>query len=239
MTTWDDEKMVEYRALLSGGSDSAYLRKISVEDFILGVVGSQPGFGELLDVGCGTGWLSKALPDRQERVWQCDLVADPAVADAPRFSIQDAGALSYDTGMFDQVVASLVLPWISDLDRCCAELGRVTRAGGYLMVTIPHPFGYRTGYVTEDEFRVTDVYGQERIVEDVKIGGMVSPMTYYHRPLSRYFEAFQSGNWTVDEFHEWTIDMDEYRRVMQGRVGRIQRTDRVPLFAFFVCQKGF
>ena len=57
--------------------------------------------------------------------------------------------MSYTSNSFDVVVASLVLMWIDDLDRACRELSRVTAHGGRVVVSLVHPFSYRTGQVTE------------------------------------------------------------------------------------------
>lgn len=51
--------------------------------------------------------------------------------------VGDGAALPFATGAFDAVVAASVLEHVSDLDRCLAEIARVLRPGGELLVIVP------------------------------------------------------------------------------------------------------
>ncbi len=100
-----------------------------------------PPDGRWLDVGCGTGALSRAILDT---VTPSEVVGvDPSdgfLAYAAshtddsrvRFEIGDARELPFDAATFDAVVSGLALNFVPDPARAAAEMARVTRPGGVL-----------------------------------------------------------------------------------------------------------
>jgi ubiquinone/menaquinone biosynthesis C-methylase UbiE len=108
------------------------------------VAGESPG--KLLDVGCGAGVTALPLA---ERGWEV-VAVDPAesmVAETKRraadagmngrlvVEVGDAHDLSFDDRSFDLVVAVGVLPWLHSPAVALAELWRVLRPNGYLLIT--------------------------------------------------------------------------------------------------------
>jgi SAM-dependent methyltransferase len=93
---------------------------------------------QVLDVGCGTGSLTRAVLERSRaEVVGIDLAA-PYLAHARRqiddprasFEVQDASALPYPAGSFDAALSILVLNFIPEYRAAAAEMARVTRPGG-------------------------------------------------------------------------------------------------------------
>ena len=95
--------------------------------------------GRVLDVGCGTGSLVKALADMTHRteITGIDPVrpfveycrarfADPRIA----FDCGDALNLPYPAGVFDHTLSLLVLMFIPEPEKAASEMRRVTRPGG-------------------------------------------------------------------------------------------------------------
>jgi SAM-dependent methyltransferase len=104
---------------------------------VLGVAGALDG-ARVLDVGCGTGRFTGALERAGARVVGVD--RDPgmlAVAAAnlagPRL-VADAQRLPFASGVFDLTVALTLLEFVDEPARVVAELARVTRPGGRLLV---------------------------------------------------------------------------------------------------------
>jgi demethylmenaquinone methyltransferase/2-methoxy-6-polyprenyl-1,4-benzoquinol methylase len=108
---------------------------------------AEVGLGDsVLDVCCGTGDLSFALAGRvapEGHVVGCDfsepmldLARDKAVdRGAPvRFEWADALQLPYDGARFDAVTVGFGVRNLSDLDRGLAEMRRVLRPGGRLVI---------------------------------------------------------------------------------------------------------
>jgi SAM-dependent methyltransferase len=92
-----------------------------------------------LDVGCGTGELTRAI---LETAVPAEVVAiDPSDAflayarahsDTPRFEVGDARALPFEARTFDSVVSGLVLNFVSAPEQGVAEMARVARPGAQL-----------------------------------------------------------------------------------------------------------
>jgi SAM-dependent methyltransferase len=100
-----------------------------------------PPDGRWLDVGCGTGALSRVVLDvsaPSEVVgidpsdgflgYAASHTDDPRV----RFEIGDARQLPFEAATFDAVVSGLALNFVPDPVLAAAEMARVTRAGGVL-----------------------------------------------------------------------------------------------------------
>jgi ubiquinone/menaquinone biosynthesis C-methylase UbiE len=103
-----------------------------------------------LDVGCGPGRTAVALALAGFRVTAIDRSAEMrerALAGAAEagvgagLTIQsgDAERLDFDDDSFDLVVALGVLPYLADPQRALLEFARVTRAGGYVVVSSNNP----------------------------------------------------------------------------------------------------
>jgi SAM-dependent methyltransferase len=191
----------------------------------------------LLDVGSGNGWLLDAVRVREG--FECDCMPQATPRPRRRFSVEDVCSMSYSSNSFDVVVASLVLMWIDDIDRACRELSRVTAAGGRVVVSLVHPFSYRTGRVTETgNFEILKRYSDPFVLPNLFIAGSVGPLRYFHRPLAAYINALCSAGLRLVQMREWSLDMDDYKRHFPRGATGPTRTDRVPMYAFFCLRKA-
>jgi len=98
-----------------------------------------------LDVGCGTGALTRTILDRASPRqvigvdasdafigFARDSIRDPRV----EFRIGDAGALPVDEATLDAAVAGLVLNFVPEPAKALAEMSRAVRPGGIMSVYV-------------------------------------------------------------------------------------------------------
>lgn len=104
----------------------------------------------VLEVGCGSGYLSGQLVDAKQR-WQLTLIDRSAAALAfveayhrargtgHRVTCRqsDMAQLPAEDASFDAVIAAEVLEMTPDVDAATGELVRVLRPGGWLAVSVP------------------------------------------------------------------------------------------------------
>jgi len=105
-----------------------------------------PGTAHLLELGCGAGFATAALAMRGYRVDAVDSV--PAMINLTNKRLVEIGAaervrivradirhLPMPNDSFDLVFALGVLPWLNDTLAAVREMARVTRPGGYVLIT--------------------------------------------------------------------------------------------------------
>lgn len=106
----------------------------------------------LLNAGCGTGEFNYYLRDRFQQSYGVDInEADITTArelcpdDRIRYDTGDVARLSFEDDFFDTVICVEVLEHVEQPAQVLAELRRVLKPGGQLIVTVPHknyPFCY-------------------------------------------------------------------------------------------------
>jgi len=153
---------------------------------------------KILDAGCGSGPLMEALRGKDAVVSGFDL--SPAMVELARqrlgedadVRVADLGApLPYPDDTFDLVVASLSLHYVKDWDSALAELRRVLKPGGRLIVSIIHPTVYAIVYPEADYFALT------QYSEDYDFGEGTVWMTYWHRPLQDVINTFITAGFGI------------------------------------------
>jgi len=157
----------------------------------------------ILDVGCGAGPLSAALRDKGAIMSGFDLSAEMIQLACRRLgedadlTVADlADPLPYADAAFDDVVASLVLHYLEDWTKPLAELRRVLKPGGRLLVSVNHPGSYAIVYPQADYFAVTEYS------EDYTFDGDVTWLTFWHRPLHTMTDAFAAAGFRITTVSE-------------------------------------
>ncbi|QIK66258.1 methyltransferase domain-containing protein [Nocardioides sp. HDW12B] len=152
----------------------------------------------VLDAGCGSGPLAADLRDRGASVTGFDLSAamvdlarERLGADADLHVADLAAPLPFDDGVFDDVVASLVLHYLEDWTGPLTELRRVLKPSGRLLVSVNHPAAYAIVYPESDYFVPT------QYSEDYDFAGQTAILTFWHRPLHAMSEAFAEAGFRI------------------------------------------
>ncbi|EIZ80958.1 bifunctional biotin synthesis protein BioCD [Novosphingobium sp. Rr 2-17] len=120
-------------------------RKLAARIAALGL----PDAPRVLEIGCGTGFLTQALLD--ERLSGAWLVTDiaPEMVDRCRARVAGQAALTFDVldgehgelpaGPFDLICSSLAIQWFDDAPAALRRLAGLLAPGGHLMVTTLGP----------------------------------------------------------------------------------------------------
>ena len=190
----------------------------------------------ILDAGCGAGPLAAALRDRGAQVTGFD--SSPAMValaqrrlgtDTPVLVADLAEPLPFSTEEFDDVVASLVLHYLEDWSGPLAELRRVLKPGGRLILSVNHPVIRPVVYPEEDYF-VTAPY-----TEDYTFDGQTVHLTFWHRPLHAMTDAFTRAGFKISVISEPPFAPETPRDLLPPDLG-----DRTAFlcFLFFVLEAG-
>lgn len=81
----------------------------------------------LLDVACGSGWLSQQLAERDFQVTGGDIIPPVAQGTNPVFSSMDVTQLPFADNHFDTVVCAHTLEHVQNIQQALAELRRVCK----------------------------------------------------------------------------------------------------------------
>ena len=158
----------------------------------------------ILDAGCGSGPLTAALRDRGAVVTGIDSSAEMLALARQRLGEDVAlqvvdlrDPLPFGNEAFDDVVASLVLHYLEDWEPTLAELRRVLKPDGRLILSVEHPV---IAYMIQEplpNYLATNSYSF-----DWTFNGRSVSMTFWRRPLHAMTDAFASAGFRLSLISE-------------------------------------
>ena len=161
----------------------------------------------ILDAGCGSGPLFAALRDRGAIVTGIDKsggmlkLARRRLGDGADLQVADLGStLPFPDGTFDDVTASLVLHYLQDWAPVLAELRRVLKPGGRLIVSVDHPFA--VNLMHREAGRQPDYFATYNHSAQWTMGGQTAVMSFWHRPLHAMTDAFTAAGFRITVISE-------------------------------------
>ena len=184
-------------------------------------------FADALDVGCGEGRFCRKLAAAGIRAVGVDPTIELIETARERDSDGDyrlgrAEALDFPDASFDLVVSYLALVDIPDIGRAIAEMARVLRPGGVLLIanltsfnTAGLPGGWIRDWIGRERYAI-DHYLDER-VHDVAWRGI--RIRNWHRPLEIYMALLLGQGLQLTYFAEPApyggdpVKVERYRRV--------------------------
>lgn len=183
-------------------------------DAVLDAVGPCEGL-DVLDAGCGEGYMGRLLAERGARVVGVD-ISDSLIAAARehadaerlglRYTVASLEDLPEPDDSFDLVVCNHVLSDVADPGRALVELGRVLRPGGRLVALMLHPCFY-TAHAERDasgSIPVATYFTERTISQPFNVAGIESPDEVHmnFRPLEFYADALVGAGFVITGLKE-------------------------------------
>ncbi|WP_433443709.1 class I SAM-dependent methyltransferase [Nonomuraea sp. CA-141351] len=193
----------------------------------------------ILDAGCGSGPLFAELRDRGAIVTGIDASAGMLEqarlrlgADADLRVADLASPLPFPDDAFDDVIASLVLHYLKDWGPTLAELRRVLRSGGRLLVSVDHPF--MSTLMMRKAGEKSTYFETRTRTQEWTMGGQTAQMSFWDRPLHAMTEAFTAAGFRISVISEPPF-VPEARELFPEELREITST-RFLCFMFFVLE---
>jgi len=178
-----------------------------VKDVLWDCLGDVQGL-DVLDLGCGHGWLSKEIFDAGGKVYAVDGSSSllefgrsqyPEI-DFIQYDLSDG--LPFDDVKFDHVIAFMVLADIPNIDLLIASVRKSLKESGKFIFVIPHPcfFNFPSNIDEESGRRFRMIYGylEPEVWRIDSYGGF----NHYHRSLTYYFDVLRHNGLAVSRIYE-------------------------------------
>jgi ubiquinone/menaquinone biosynthesis C-methylase UbiE len=190
----------------------------------------------ILDAGCGSGPLFAALRERGAIVTGIDKSAGMLEiarrrlgGDADLRVAELGSALPFPDDTFDDVTASLVLHYLEDWGPALAELRRVLKPGGRLIVSVDHPFAE---YLWHREAGLKPNYfATYSYTAEWTAGGQSAVLRFWTRPLPAMTDAFTAAGFRIAVISEPAVAPDTPPEILPDDAANRRR---FLCFLFFV-----
>jgi SAM-dependent methyltransferase len=185
----------------SAGNEASLINGYYTRPAIVNLAGDVAG-RRILDAGCGSGPISAALRDRGATVAGFDSstkmveLARKRLGPDADLRIANLGhPLPYPDGAFDDVIAALVLHYLQDWTAPLAELRRILKPGGRLIVAVDHPFA--VAIQEREAGHKRDYFATYNWSEEWTHGGHTAQMSFWTRPLHAMTDAFTAAGFRI------------------------------------------
>jgi SAM-dependent methyltransferase len=160
----------------------------------------------VLDAGCGDGVFASLALSRPADLGVDSDVEAALEASARRWhrliAVSDLRALPFASESFGSVVCNSVIEHVPDVDKALAELARVLKSGGRLIITTPLP--------TFTELLLTC-----RVLDAIGLHGLAEAYGRWFNRLSRHYHFFGVGEWER-RLREVGLELLIYDRYLDG-----------------------
>jgi 2-polyprenyl-3-methyl-5-hydroxy-6-metoxy-1,4-benzoquinol methylase len=182
----------------------------------------QYGHGQkVIDLGCGLGYLSQSISEHGYLVVGIDISRasiDYASQRFPRANFLNISITDHaiqHAGEYDIGIASMVFHNMPDLEANIGAAFRLLKKGGVLLISMPHPvFWFQTRQFASEYNYIYLKESTFKIPFRIRNGKMHrSLITYFHRPLSKYFLTLKEAGFSIsaliepENFNSNTVDL--------------------------------
>ena len=173
---------------------------------------SNANFSNVIDLGCGTGYLTRALAQKSDYVTGIDL-SETSIAIAKRYNEDISNVVFKSVAIedysskyqqqFSLAVANMTLMDVVSLEAVIKSVREILQENSYLVITITHPYFWPLywNYAHKEWFN----YKEEIAVEgnfNISLNNTTYKTTHIHRPLEMYINLLCSNGFTVEKLYE-------------------------------------
>ena len=219
----------------SASNETSFVNAHYERPAMLALAGDVTG-RRILDTGCGSGPLSAALRDRGAIVTGIDKSAGMLeqarrrLGDDADLQVAELGSpLPFPDDAFDDITASLVLHYLQDWGPALAELRRLLKPGGRLIVSVDHPFAENLWH--REAGLKPDYFATYNYVVEWTAGGQSAVLRFWFRPLHAMTDAFTAAGFRITTISEPPVAPDTPHELLPLNVADRQW---IPCFLFFV-----
>jgi ubiquinone/menaquinone biosynthesis C-methylase UbiE len=174
---------------------------------------------DVLDAGCGVGYLTKKLHDRGARAIGVDFSERMIELARERYIDVELRVDSCEElrtvgdASVDLIVSNYVLMDLPDLEGAVAAFHRVLRPGGAAALVFSHPCFPAGSSALQGEtpaYCWTESYFERGKRVDPPWAHFRSEFIWFHRPLSDYWKSFRRAGFRVTDFEEPRLTADRF-----------------------------
>lgn len=244
---WDEKAEEWHRHVGDDGSNNPY--RFYVSDPVLwDLLGDVQG-KNVLDLGCGTGYLSRQLAKKGAEVIAVDLspnMIEVAKKYSPFFNIDyrvESGRdlKSISDASLDAIVCNFVLMDCADLGNTISECYRVLKRDGTAVFVFLHPC-FPLAKCTKNDHSISYLWNKSYfdsfaylIPPPDDIPEVTTDILTIQRPLSAYWKAFRSAGFIVDDFREPCLN-ESTRKTLDPAL--VQIFEMQPITVAFLLRKS-
>jgi 2-polyprenyl-3-methyl-5-hydroxy-6-metoxy-1,4-benzoquinol methylase len=230
---WDSNAPYRQREL-EARSDKTYW-KLLVPLF-KGDVQSVSSNSEVIDVGCGLGFLTNSIASCVDKITGIDISSRSIEYAKGKFTKRNIEFFNISiidfqkknkNARYDICIANMVFHNIPDLYENFNAIRKLLNNGGYLIFSIPHPaFWYASR-----KFKISAFYRyykEKNYKVPFRIKGHKEhpcKIDYFHRPLDWYSQLLKKNNFSIIELKEPYLDSTPRNK------------DKVRDILYFICRK--
>lgn len=193
---------------------------------------------QILDLGCGSGLLTRWLTDKGFDAQGVDFshgLLEIAQKEHPDIFFTESNIIStpYPDGSFDIVVSGLVMHYVQDLTTVFTEVVRILRDGGAFIFTMHHPFDEVMEVTYKDNSyqpTMMPYFHSDRYTWEMLDGMRLTP---YHHTFETIAEALFTTGFVIERIVESRPKKD----LRDAYPDFFARTNSFPSFCGFRARK--
>jgi 2-polyprenyl-3-methyl-5-hydroxy-6-metoxy-1,4-benzoquinol methylase len=172
---------------------------------------------QVLDAGCGEGYLSRILAENGAEVTAVDYsekmleIADKRTPSDLEIDYHHGNCENLrflDGEQFDWIISNMVIQDLEDYESAFREMYRLLKPGGSFVFSILHPCfitpnsGWVRNELGEKKYWKVDRYFYEGVYDQRFSFAIDKPVVWYHRSLTSYFKVIKQAGFVIEDMVE-------------------------------------